>query len=262
MHKQEEVAFAVILGTIVFFFLCLCLLMFFIVLQNNKKRHVNEQKRIRLNYENELANVTLEIHEAILSHISKEMHDNVGQLLTVGRIHLNTMCRFPNKITKEKIEETFSVVDMALHELRLLSKTFSPENIQSIDITDALQLEIARINKLEIIKTELHVTGKVSELHSETKTIVFRIIQEFIANTIKHANASEIRILLNYSVEKLTVDISDNGCGFHMEDKILEGSGISNILIRCKLIGDHYKFKSEPNGGTHLMFDAPFNSVS
>ncbi len=262
MHKQEEVAFAVILGTIVFFFLCLCLLMFFIVLQNNKKRHVNEQKRIRLNYENELANITLEIHETILSHISKELHDNVGQLLTVGRIHLNTMCRFPNKITKEKMEETFSVVDMALHELRLLSKTFSPEKIKAIDITEALSLEIGRINKLEIIKTGLQVTGKVSELHSETKTIVFRIIQEFIANTIKHANASLISIGLNYSADKLSVEISDDGCGFELKEKMLEGSGISNILIRCRLLSDQYAFESLPHKGTRLQFEAPLNHLS
>lgn len=248
MQQQEEVAFALIIGTVLFLFLCICLLLFFILFKNSKKRHVEEKKRLELAYKHELANVTIEIQENILEQISKELHDNIGQLLTVAKIHLNTVVKHPEKRTNDKLQETNNVVDMAIAELKILSKMPSTDKIKQFSLLNALTMEIDRINKLESVKTILMIKGEIVPFSSDTKIIIFRIIQEFICNTIKYASASELNIVLNYDNDNFVLDIADNGKGFDMNAKLNSGNGISNIKNRAALIGATCNYKSGIEG--------------
>ncbi|HRG52981.1 MAG TPA: histidine kinase [Bacteroidia bacterium] len=248
MQQQEEVAFALIIGTVLFLFLCFCLLLFFILFKNSKKRHIEEKKRLELAYKHELANVTIEIQEHILEQISRELHDNIGQLLTVARIHLTTVVKHPEKRTNEKLQEANSVVDMAISELRILSKMPNTDKIKQFSLLNALTMEIERINKLESVKTILLIKGEIVPFGSDTKIIIFRIIQEFICNTIKYANASELNIVLNYDNDNFVLDISDNGKGFDMNLRMNQGNGISNIKNRATLIGAVSEYKSGVEG--------------
>jgi len=248
MQQQEEVAFALIIGTVLFLFLSFCLLLFFILFKNSKKRHIEEKKTLELAYKHELANVMIEIQENILEQISRELHDNIGQLLTVARIHLNTVLKHPEKRTSEKLQETNNVVDMAISELKILSRLPSTDKIKQFSLLNALTMEIDRINKLESVKTILMIKGEIVPFGSDTKIIIFRIIQEFICNTIKYANANELNIILNYDNDNFVLDISDNGKGFDMNIKMNQGNGISNIKNRASLIGAVSEYKSGVEG--------------
>lgn len=248
MEQQEEVGFALLIGTFLFLFLCICLLLFFILFKNSKKRHLEEKKRLKLAYNHELANVTIEIQESILQHISRELHDNIGQLLTVAKIHLNTVVKHPEKRTNEKLLETNNVVDMAISELKILSKTPSTDKIKQFSLLNALSIEIERINKLESVKANLVIKGEIVPFSADTKIIIFRIIQEFICNTIKYASATELNIILNYDNDNFVLDIADNGKGFDMKSKLNQGNGISNIKNRAALIGASSIFKSGIEG--------------
>ncbi len=261
MHEQEEVAFALIIGTLLFLFLCICLLLFFILFQNSKKRHIEEKKTMQLAYDNELANATIEIQENTLGHISRELHDNVGQLLTVAKIHLNSLTRYPEKRTNEKITETGDVVEKAINELRTLSKTLNPEKIKQFGLLDAVKLELSRINKLEIIQTNFVLNDEHRTLGADIEIIVFRIIQEFIANTIKYAKATQINIVLNYGSDKFVLEINDNGQGFNIHDQMGLGSGILNIKNRAALMEAECVFESEYDKGTSLTLTIGYDKL-
>ncbi len=248
MQQQEEVAFALIIGTVLFLFLCICLLLVFILFKNSKKRHVAEKKRLELAYKHEMANITIEIQEQILAQISRELHDNIGQLLTVAKIHLNTVVKHPDKRTNEKLQETNNVVDMAISELKILSKMPSTDKIKQFSLLNALILEVERINKLEYVKTILMIKGEIVPFSADTKIIIFRIIQEFINNTMKYASASELNIILNYDNDNFVLDLSDNGKGFDMTSKLNSGNGISNIKNRARLIDADCIYKSGIEG--------------
>lgn len=209
---------------------------------------MEEKKRLELAYKHELANVTIEIQESILENISRELHDNIGQLLTVAKIHLNTIVKHPEKRTTEKFIETNNVVDMAISELRILSKTPGTDKIKQFSLLNALSIELDRINKLESVKVLLMIKGEIVPFSADTKIIIFRIIQEFICNTIKYASASELNIILNYDIDNFVLDIADNGKGFDMNSKMHQGSGISNIKNRAALIGAACVFKSGVEG--------------
>jgi signal transduction histidine kinase len=263
MHEQEEIVFGLIVGTFLFLFLSLCLLAFFILFKNSKKRYKEEKKNMELAYKNELANINIEIQENTLKYISRELHDNVGQLLTVAKIHLNTLSKYPEKRTDDKISETGGIIEMAVNELRLLTKTLNPEKITQIGLLNALELEIERIKKLEVFKINLKIEGETFNLGSDNEIILFRIVQEFIANAIKYANATELKLMLNYNIDSFELAITDNGKGFDMNDSSNFGSGILNIKSRANLIKADCDYNSQLDQGTFLkILLKQFNETS
>ncbi len=250
--QQDEVAFAVIIGTVLFLFLCVCLLLFFILFQHSKKRHIEEKKSIELTYKNELANATLEMQDNTLNYISRELHDNVGQLLTVAKIHLNSLSRHPEKRTDEKLAETGDVVEIAINELRNLSRSLNPEKIKQFGLLDALKLEIQRIEKLDYFKIDFEIKGTSRVLGADMEIIIFRIIQEFMANTIKYAEAGRVEIDLQYENDNFVLEMRDDGKGFNMEERSGAGSGIANIRNRAALLNAEFRFESVEHKGTSL----------
>lgn len=252
MFEQEEVIFALIIGTFLFLFLSICLLAFFILFKNSKKRYKEEKKNMALAYKNELANINIEIQENTLKYISRELHDNVGQLLTVAKIHLNSLSKYPEKRSDAKITETGGVVEMAISELKLLTKTLNPEKIKQVGLLASLELEVERIKKLEVLDVHFEIRGDTFKLVDDNEIVVFRIVQEFIANSVKYAKATQLNLRLAFSTNLLELDISDNGNGFNINEQTNQGSGILNIRNRAELIKAECIFSSEKNNGTNL----------
>jgi two-component system, NarL family, sensor kinase len=262
MLDQEEIVFGLIIGTFLFLFLSICLLSFFILFKNSKKRYKEEKKNMELAYKNELANINIEIQENTLEYISRELHDNVGQLLTVAKIHLNSLSKYPEKRTDQKIIETSGIIDMAVSELKLLTKTLNPEKINQIGLISALELEIERIKKLEVIATSFIIEGENFNLGADKEIILFRIVQEFIANSIKYSEATDLKLLLKYTADKFELNISDNGKGFNINDTSNNGSGIANIKSRANLIKAECNFSSNLNNGTILQIFFKYQTES
>ena len=201
-----------------------------------------EEKVLRL--AEEIAETQIEIREETLRNISWELHDNIGQLLTLAKIQLQNT-------TQENIKEVSETISKGLNEVRALSKLINPEAINNINLKEAVQLEVDRFNRLEFIKSNLTITGSEVEIDKKATIIIFRILQEFFSNTIKHSKASELNVVLEYSETHLKIVVKDNGVGFLCDDK-KEGIGLINIKHRAKLIGADALFTSAKNNGTTL----------
>ncbi len=111
----------------------------------------NEKKLEK--FEREIAETQIEIREETLRNISWELHDNIGQLLTLAKIQLQNA-------TVENINEVSETITKGLTEVRSLSKLINPEAIKNINLKDAVQLEIDRFNRLNFIDSSLEISGK------------------------------------------------------------------------------------------------------
>ena len=188
----------------------------------------------------------IEIKEETLRNISWELHDNIGQLLTLAKIQLQS-------VTKDNIAEVSETISKGLKEVRSLSKLINPEAIKNIKLQEAIQLEIDRFNRLNFIKSTLTVKGTAQKISKKASIIIFRILQEFFSNTIKHSKASILTVVLDFKDDCLKITASDNGIGFSSDANKNKGIGIKNIKNRAKLIGAKAKFTSEKNKGTTLL---------
>ncbi len=243
-NMQENGGLVLIISTLIILFIVVALIILFTVFQKRKNYLIIEQEKAKKRFEREITETQIEIREETLRNISWELHDNIGQLLTLAKIQLQSA-------TKENIKEVSETITKGLTEVRSLSKLINPEAIKNINLQEAIQLEIDRFNRLNFINSSLIIEGEEKEIDQNHNIIIFRILQEFFSNTIKHSRASTLQVSLEYKSEDLIITAKDNGVGFTSDEK-KEGIGLINIKNRAKLIGAEIIFLSEKNKGTSL----------
>lgn len=219
----------------------------FIIFQKKKNYLIAKQFEAERIYENELKQLQFEIREQILRNISWELHDNIGQLLTLAKIKVQDLLQDDAAVLEVK-----DILSSALLAVRTLSRTINPEVIQNMSIAEAVQLEVDRINRMDLITSKLLIKGTQREIDPKKEIILFRIIQEFITNTLKHAKANLLEIVLDYDVDCFHITVKDDGQGF-VNDHIDEfGVGLCNIKKRAALINSGIDIESVPGRGTTM----------
>ncbi|PVW13073.1 sensor histidine kinase [Marixanthomonas spongiae] len=241
---QKEIAGLV--SVLILLLLVGVIITLFIVFVRRKNKLVEEQERTKKAFEKELSETQIEIREETLRNISWELHDNIGQLMTLAKIQVQLA-----KDRPETLEEVAQTIGKGIHELRTLSKLINPEALKSLNLIEALNMEIERFNRLEFLKSNFLVTGKQYDIGNEKEIIIFRILQEFFSNTIKHSKASHLNVEINYKADKLFILAQDNGIGF-ASDADYSGIGMKNMKNRAKVIGADLKITSEKDKGTAL----------
>ncbi|WP_299622597.1 ATP-binding protein [uncultured Tenacibaculum sp.] len=243
MQTDQRLVF--ILTTLIVVLMALVVITLFVVFSRKKNRLLREKATEKKRFEREIAETQIEIREETLRNISWELHDNIGQLLTLAKIQLQNA-------TPESLDDISETITKSLNEIRSLSKLINPEFIKNIALKDALQLEIERFNRLQFINASLKIVGEEKELNQKHGIILFRILQEFFSNTIKHARGSKLEVCLEFNSDKLTIKAIDDGIGFNMEDIQKKGIGLENMKTRAKLINADINLESKPNYGTEL----------
>ncbi|MBU2940508.1 histidine kinase [Lacinutrix sp. C3R15] len=236
---------------------CTIIIVFFIVFQKRKNKLLLDKIKMQQAFERAFAETNEEIQEQTLKYIGQELHDNIGQLLSVANMQLSILNTEIPETLKERFSESKSAVKESLTEIRALSKSLNRDVIQNKGVYDSIQSEINRLNRMKLIKAELIKTGDntVTE-NSKDAIILFRILQEFISNTVKYSNAKQLKIHLNYYPEKLIIHASDDGVGFD-EKTVESNSGLVNMKSRAELIEASFSLASKPNQGVHLTLEYP-----
>jgi len=256
--NQIEIQILVFVVTIVILVLVVAVVLFFSFFQQKKTAFLIEQRDTQKRFEEEINKSKLEIQEQALKNISWEIHDNIGQLLSVAKMQLNILQMSVPEAQQIKIQETGAIVGKSLEELRGLAKSLNPETIKNKGLIESLELEMARFNRLNVIDASLEINGTTFDLSNEKEIILFRILQEFCNNTLKYAKASTLTIHLNFYENNLEIKAEDNGIGFNINDTSKQhGIGLINIRSRGKLIGAKIDLKSEENVGTKLYISCP-----
>ena len=233
--------------------LVIVVIVLFTVFARRKNRLLQEQEEAKKAFDRELAESQIEIREETLRNISWELHDNIGQLMTLAKIQSQMAQERP-----ELMSEVSETIGTGIDELRALSKLINPEALKSLSLQEAVSLEIERFNRLKFIAANLKVEGKVMPIESNIQIIIFRILQEFFSNTIKHSRASTLNVVLNYSDSLLTISAADNGVGFDKADNFM-GIGLKNMKTRAQLINSTLKINSVKDQGTTLHLKYVFN---
>lgn len=260
-NKNEEIIVTVIIGAALILFL---VSVFIVSIVRYKKRVVSElrEKRIlREQYEQELLQSKLEAQEHAFQQIGKELHDNVGQLLSTARMLLGITER--NLGTPpETLLTANQTLGQAIHELRTLSKSLDKDWLEQFSFYDNIMSEIARINHTgEVIFVEWPAMVDIP-LRSEEQIILFRIVQEAIQNAIRHAHMSRMLIRVGQQEETFTVEVHDNGTGFKVAGHNA-GMGLRNMKHRANVLGGTVTWEALEEQGTavHIILPRKNNAL-
>jgi signal transduction histidine kinase len=254
---KQDITNYVYAGTIVFIVLALVFIIFLFLSIRRRNKMLYEKQTLEQKFQQELLKTQIEIQEQTFKTISQEIHDNIGQVLSLAKLNLNTLDFSKEEAVKQKTTSAKELVGKAIQDLRDLSKTLNTENISSLGLPKAIQQELQLLEKTGTFKGTLEVEGTFISLEPQKELIIFRIIQEALNNIIKHAKATFIRITLSYT-DNFRIVISDNGRGFDPnETTFIEGSGLRNMQSRSALINAEFTMNSNPDHGTSILISLP-----
>jgi two-component system, NarL family, sensor kinase len=252
-----------ILSLLIFFILVMVsfiiIILFFI--QKKQKGFTSDLREAKANYDKELYKAQLEIQEQTFQEISREIHDNVGQILSLAKLGLGTLDLERKEEAKESIVEISDILEKALEDLRHMSRTMNAEIIKKGGLKKSIEMQVGFMQRGGRFNIHLNMNGEYVSLTETKEIILFRIVQEAVNNIIRHATATDICISLCYSRDFLKLMIQDNGKGFNLNDQISgpnHVSGIYNMQHRAKLIEAEFEIESQPGNGTRITVTTPY----
>jgi len=263
--ESREIIITLIAGTSTLLLLGALMISFLFLYRNRHRKLLREREQLKLSYERELLKSQLEIQEQTFRHISQEIHDNIGQMLSLAKLNLSTMDPSLPDNLEQKISDSKKLVGQAIYDLRNLSHGLSTDYIADMGLARAIEHELEMVRKSGDYETLFESDGKSYSLDKQRELIIYRILQETVNNIIKHAASQKIIIHLHYSQEELTLSITDNGKGFDLtplnEDTSF-GLGIRNMHNRAKLMGAGFKISSTLGHGTSVILSVPVEAAN
>lgn len=238
------------------------IILFIIQYRKRKLVHENEKQILNEQHIKELLTTQLEIQTQTMQHIGREIHDNVGQKLTLASLYTQQLA-YENKAPQvtDKIENISQIINESLSELRQLSKSLTDDTINNTGITQLLQQECDKVNDLKKCKVSFLSNEKIPEQTYKVKSILLRITQEFLQNSIKHSHCTNIIVELTTNDVLLQLLMQDDGQGFDMSAISGNGIGISNIKKRTALIGGSLSLESNAGKGSSLHLTLPLQNI-
>jgi len=230
--------------------------------QQKQQKHAQEVEQLKASYRHEVLSARLEMKEQTLHTVSQEIHDNIGQVLSLVRLHLNRMKPEGDEALAQRIGATNELVGKVIQDLRDLSKSFNTEYIQGQFLSEAFAVELNKLQRTGAYETRLRVDGQERMLDPQKQLLIFRVAQEAFQNSIKHAEATQLTVELHYSPVLFKMHIRDNGAGFDFPALQAtgfagKGTGIRNMFYRSRVIGGEFAIDSRSGEGTGYTLTLP-----
>jgi len=258
---EKEIVTLIIAISILILILSLVVVIVLINYKTKQQIYIREKEAMRKEFTNQLMKAQLETQEYAFTQLGQELHDNIGQLLSTTKMLLGITERNLSEVpdTLKTAEETLG---KAIQDIRALSKSLNQEWLQQFNLLENLNNELERINTVGEVQTEMNTPLTELPLPAESQVMLFRIVQEALQNSIKHAKAKNIQVTLIRKKDDLELFISDDGTGFNTEKNSGNGVGIINMQHRAQLLGGSISWHAADGNGTEVYISIPLTQKS
>ncbi len=228
---------------------------------NFMMNHLEQQsKELQLERKLRMQSV-LDGQEMERQRLSRELHDGLGQLMIAIKLRLEGLIFTDRSKLIYTIEGIKKLFDTTIDEVKRISYDLMPAVLFEFGLSKAIQ------NLCDDIENRSHIhidfvfdcdSDKLGKIH---KTYMFRIIQEAMNNIVKHAEATKVKLILKQQQNYLIFEISDNGKGFNIEERLhyKNTNGIYNMRERISLLNGNFNIQSEAKKGTKIIAEIPIN---
>ncbi|WP_162819701.1 sensor histidine kinase [Kordia sp. SMS9] len=268
---------------IIIIILVAAILLFFVILRSRKLKQAKkvaelayEQQKITAQLERELQEKKLEEmlqeqerkainsmvsgQEEERARIAKDLHDRLGSMLSVVKIHYKSVEDDLEKIkkeTKSQYEKANQLLDEACETVRKIAHNMVSGTLTKFGLLPALKELKQKIEETKTIKVELLAHGLDNRLGNSTEIQLYRVVQELLNNVLKHANATEVTIQLLKRENELNIMVTDNGIGFDTQEILYEGMGLRSVKARIVEMGGRVLIDSNKGNGTTVTVEIP-----
>lgn len=241
----------------IFVMVALFVINYFIYFKRRKETITEEHLKMKAKFQTQLLQSRIEVQEETFQQIGKELHDNVGQLLSTSRMLIGLTERALQN-PPDTLLTANATLGQAINEIRSLAKSLDKEWLERFSFSENIQTMIERINAGRTIAVDYLQTVELP-LRSDEQIILFRIVQEAIQNAVKHAVPTHMRITVEPEEHHYRITIIDDGKGFEMS-AVKKSMGITNMQHRVQLLQGTIQFNSIPDGGTTVAIRLPVNT--
>jgi PAS domain S-box-containing protein len=207
----------------------------------------------------------IEVQESERRKLARELHDEVGQVLTAIKINLQTAIRVSESDAAPHLNEGVELVDDVLNQVRNLSLDLRPSMLDDLGLVPALRWYVDKQSRRTGLQANISAEVAGKRFAPEIEITCYRILQESVNNVIKHSSAQQLTVELWNDEEELHLRIADNGKGFNVYSALRralngESTGILGMQERVELVGGKLKINSIPGEGTdiHAIFPVDF----
>lgn len=266
MHQKPEVYFVTAIGIILGLLLVGFIVTTLFLYQRRQRRQEQEVDRLKDMYEKEVLRSQLEIQENTFKNIAQELHDNIGQMLSVVKLTLSVLPVEKEHIAYEQVQGSQQLLNKAIFDLSNLTKGLHTDRIAQVGLAESIRFELYALKKAGLLQVQLLVEGTEAEFNEQKSIFLFRIFQEALNNILKHSQATSVVVHLNFYEEFFIMEIEDNGVGFNVEEKksssrSSSGVGLKSLYNRAKLIGADLSIDSKPGIGTTILIELPLEKA-
>lgn len=256
MTDELEVIATIVVATFTLVIFVVFILIFSQIFYKRQKNFLAHQAALKTQFEQEILRSQIEVQNETLKNISQDLHDNIGQMLTVVKINLSLLEKIVPKETIYLSQAT-DLLGQSMQQIRDLTRSLDGDFIKCFGLENTLRNELRRIERMNILGVKLDIVGEKVELGPDKEVILFRMCQEALNNILKHACASSIIVNLSYSVADFKIVISDNGKGFIVDSALPSdgsggGLGLTNFHRRAAFIGASIRIGSIIGIGTTI----------
>lgn len=234
------------------------------------QQHHDLVERLQLgqNYFQRLARSVWRVQEEERRRLARELHDGIGQNLT-AIVHLlsQSLTALPSTAEPARagLEKIRGLVETTLDETRALSRMLRPQILDDLGLEAALRWLARTVGHTHALEVHLDLPQPLPVLDDERCTLVFRVVQEALANAARHAQAQRVDILLRQEADRVQLRVQDNGRGCDARVALAKGSeglsgGIGGMRDRVRLFGGEFQIQSQPGAGFGILIEFPLQT--
>ena len=192
-----------------------------------------------------------------------ELHDNIGQVLSVVKLSLSVLPIDKDHPAWESIQNSRQMLNKVIYDMGNLTKSLHTDRIAQIGLVEAMRFDLESLRRTGLLELDFKVEGQEYRLEDQRSIFLYRMFQEMLNNILKHSKATRVNIAINYSIDnKFVLQVEDNGVGFDIEKKRTQASsssgiGLKSMTNRASLIGAQISVQSQPGKGTSIQVEVP-----
>lgn len=266
--KQEEnkkLLFSLGGAVVILMLLSLLIIYFYRLRKTESKLAIQQETLLKRELQNlvdeqelHIVNATLDARKKEKEVISKELHNNIGSLLTSAKFHFqsfNEDVLFSDTSTKNLYLKTSNIIDNIIDEIRSLSHRFDNDALPGFNLKNAVTEFLKKVDSKHLsVQTTIH--GLDSFQNSEISIFIFRALQELVNNVLKHSKATQLIVYITRNMDGINIMVEDNGRGIDTNKK-QEGIGLKNLNRQIEELNGECFIDSNPGRGTTININLP-----
>lgn len=257
--EEQSFKYVIIIGSLGMLFLVAAIMLFIFVYQRRMFVQKIKVQELETQHQQDLLEATIDTQEEERNRIAQDLHDDIGAMLSTIKLSMNVIGRKvkEDEVLTEHTTDTKKMIDDAIQNVRRISKELLPATLKEFGLAPALEELCVKTDRNTDINVAFTPTTDNLRYDYKHELALFRVSQELLNNSLKHAEASHIELKLDCKPSYIALHYEDNGIGFNMDevlkrDGMSSGLGLKNIESRLSVAPTELNFDTAPQKGTRV----------